>query len=74
MKGEVFELKDDCEQQTVVEKLLFGEYETLIEVATDVNGGQESKLIEKILYKQMHKLLREDLKKKVCWQKNKFLF
>ena len=72
MKGEVFELKDDCEQQTVVEKLLFGEYETLIEMTTDVNGGQESKLIEKILYKQMRKLLREDLKKKVCWQKNKF--
>ena len=66
MKGEVFELKDDCEQQTVVEKLLFGEYETLIEMTTDVNGGQESKLIEKILYKQMRKLLREDLKKKVC--------
>ena len=66
MKGEVFKLKDDCEQQTVVEKLLFGEYETLIEMAADVNGGQESKLIEKILYKQMRKLLREDLKKKVC--------
>ena len=66
MKGGVFELKDDCEQETVVEKLLFGEYETLSEMATDVNGGQESKLIEKILYKQMRKLLREDLKKKVC--------
>lgn len=41
-------------------KLLFGEYESLEEMATNVNGGQKSELIEHLLYKQMMKLLKED--------------
>lgn len=31
-------------------------------MATDINGGQKSDIVKKILYKQMRILLREDLK------------
>ena len=31
-------------------------------MATDINGGQKSDIVEKILYKQIRRLLREDLK------------
>lgn len=45
----------------VIEKLVFGEYISLSEMVADVNGGQQSDMLEKILYRQMSKLLREDL-------------
>ena len=49
------------EQVNVIEKLVFGEYSSLSEMVADVNGGQQSDMLEKILYRQMSKLLREDL-------------
>ena len=35
---------------------------SLSDMATDINGGQKSYIVKKILYKQMRILLREDLK------------
>ena len=35
---------------------------SLSDMATDINGGQKSDIVKKILYKQMRILLREDLK------------
>lgn len=49
------------EQVNVIEKLVFGEYSSLSEMATDPNSGQQSDMLEKNLYRQMRKLLREDL-------------
>ena len=49
------------EQVNVIEKLVFGEYSSLSEMATDPNSGQQSDMLEKNLYRQMPKLLREDL-------------
>ena len=31
-------------------------------MTTDINGSHKSEIVEKLLYKQMHRLLREDLK------------
>lgn len=39
--------KEKDEQQKIVKKLVFGEYESLNEMATKANGGQKSDLIEK---------------------------
>lgn len=36
---------------------IFGEYSSLSEMITNVNGGQKSDLVEKILHKQMQRLL-----------------
>ena len=44
-------------QQHIIKKLMLGEYDMLTEMVTDINGGHESKLVEKILNKQMRKLL-----------------
>ena len=44
-------------QQHITEKVMLGEYDALTEMVTDINGGHESKLVEKILNKQMRKLL-----------------
>lgn len=48
-KGEKFWdfFKEKDEQQKIVKKLVFGEYESLNEMATKANGGQKSDLIEK---------------------------
>ena len=35
---------------------------SLSDMATDINGGQKSDIVKKILYKQMRILLREDVK------------
>ena len=39
-----------------------GEYNSLSEMAADINDGCKSRLVEKKFYKQMRKLLKEDLK------------
>ena len=44
-------------QQYIIEKLMLGEYDTLTEMATDIKGGHQSKLVEKILNKHMRNLL-----------------
>lgn len=36
---------------------IFGEYSSLSEMITNVHGGQKSDLVEKILHKQMQRLL-----------------
>ena len=41
---------------------MFDEYISLTEMAADINDGCKSRLVEDILYKQIRKLLREDLK------------
>ena len=41
---------------------MLGKYKSLWEMAADINGGCKSRLVENILYKQMRKLLQEDLK------------
>lgn len=52
------------EEETIINTLVFGEYDSLSlsDMATDINGGQKSDIVKKILYKQMRILLREDLK------------
>ena len=52
----------DHNEQYIIEKLMLGEYSSLTEMAANINGGCKSRLVENILYKQMRKLLREDLK------------
>ena len=61
-KGERFweEIFEDKEK--ILNKLIFGEYNSLSDMATDINGGQKSELVEKILYKQIRRLLKENLK------------
>ena len=54
---EIFE-----DKEKILNKLIFGEYNSLSDMATDINGGQKSELVEKILYKQMRRLLKENLK------------
>lgn len=50
------------EEETIINTLVFGEYDSLSDMATDINSGQKSDIVKKILYKQMCILLREDLK------------
>ena len=52
----------DHDEQHVIEKLMLDEYISLTEMAADINDGCKSRLVEDILYKQIRKLLREDLK------------
>lgn len=63
-RGGIWGFFNDEEERTkkVLDKLLFGEYNSLAEMATVVNGGHKSELIERLLYKQIRKLLHEDLK------------
>ena len=50
------------DKEKVLNKLIFGEYSSLSDMATDINGCHKSELVEKILYKQMRRLLKENLK------------
>ena len=52
----------DLNEQHIIEKLMLGEYESLSQMAADINGGCKSRLVENILHRQMRKLLKEDLK------------
>lgn len=47
----------DQEKNIVYEKLMSGKYATLNEMATDINGGHQSKVVEGIIFKNMMKIM-----------------
>ena len=47
----------DQEKNIVYEKLMSGKYATLNEMATDINGGHQSKVVEDIIFKNMMKIM-----------------
>lgn len=47
----------DQEKNIVYEKLMSGNYATLNEMATDINGGHQSKVVEDIIFKNMMKIM-----------------
>ena len=56
------EKQQQQQQNTILEKLFYGKYDSLRDMATNVNGGQKSEVLKRILCKQMRRLLKEDLK------------
>lgn len=45
------------EKNIVYEKLMSGKYVTLNEMATDINGGHQSKVVEDTIFKNMMKTM-----------------
>ena len=50
---------EDGKTKKILDKLLFGEYNSLAEMATDLNGSHKNELIERLLHNQMRKSLQE---------------
>ena len=48
------------EKKKIEQKLSSGQYATLSEMATDINDGQPSKLVEEILFKNMMRIMRQE--------------
>ena len=45
---------------TIEKKLMSGEYESLNEMATDINGGTPSNEIEQVIFKNMMKIMLKE--------------
>ena len=45
---------------TIEKKLMSGEYESLNEMTTDINGGTPSKEIEQVIFKNMMKIMLKE--------------
>ena len=45
---------------TIEKKLMSDEYESLNEMATDINGGTPSKEIEQVIFKNMMKIMLKE--------------
>ena len=49
----------DDQKQRIEENLLSGQYETIHEMAMDINDGVPSKIIEDVIFKNMMKMLQK---------------
>ena len=52
--------RTDTREEKIEQKLSSGQYTTLSEMATDINDGQPSKLVEEILFKNMMRIMRQE--------------
>lgn len=53
---------DENLKEEISEKLLNGQYRTLKEMATGINRGQESELVEQAVFKNMMRIMLEEFK------------
>ena len=51
------------EEKKIEEKLLGGKYENLRDMATDINGGQPSKAVKQIIFRNMMKIVLNEFNK-----------
>ena len=50
-------------KKKIEEKLLGGKYENLRDMATDINGGQPSKAVKQIIFRNMMKIVLNEFNK-----------
>lgn len=53
---------DENLKEEISEKLLHGQYQTLKEMATSINRGQESELVKQVTFKNMMCIMLEEFK------------
>ena len=62
-EGKLHEITDEEEKRKTERRLFSGKYKNITKMATDINGGQPSKAIEEIIFKNMMKIMVNEFNK-----------